>query len=31
MAERLALLGGTLVIKAARRAGTELLATVPLE
>lgn len=31
MGERLALIGGTLVIKAARRAGTELLATIPLE
>ena len=31
MAERLTLLGGTLVINAARRAGTELLATIPLE
>ena len=31
MGERLALLGGTLVIKSARHAGTVLLATVPLE
>jgi signal transduction histidine kinase len=31
MCERLTLLGGTLVIKSARHAGTVLLATVPLE